>query len=94
MPNILLETMAAGLPIACSKLGPMYEMLGETGIYFHPEQPTEISASIRRLVESPDLRTELSNESFAKAGQYTWQRCANQTFTFLVGVYTSYRKHI
>jgi glycosyltransferase involved in cell wall biosynthesis len=28
MPNILLETMASGLPIACSNRGPMPEVLG------------------------------------------------------------------
>lgn len=31
MPNILLETMAAGLPIACSGHGPMPEILGQAG---------------------------------------------------------------
>ena len=31
MPNILLETMASGLPIACSSRGPMPEVLGQTG---------------------------------------------------------------
>jgi glycosyltransferase involved in cell wall biosynthesis len=37
LPNILLEAMAAGLPIACSDRGPMPEALGDAGCYFNPE---------------------------------------------------------
>ena len=40
MPNILVESMAAALPIACSDRGPMPEILGDAGIYFDPENST------------------------------------------------------
>ena len=43
LPNILLETMAAGLPVACSNRGPMPEILGDAGLYFDPLQPQEIA---------------------------------------------------
>lgn len=36
MPNILLEAMAAGLPIACADRGPMPEVLGAGGVYLIP----------------------------------------------------------
>ena len=38
MPNILLETMGAGLPIACSNRQPMPEILKNGGEYFDPEK--------------------------------------------------------
>ena len=49
MPNILLETMASGLPIACSKKGPIPEVLGKDGVYFDSEEPvnTFIGSSVR-----------------------------------------------
>src|SRR5207253_11491672 len=56
MPNILLEGMASGLPMACSNLGPMPEVLGDAGIYFNPERPDEIAAAIRTLFGSAGLR--------------------------------------
>ena len=34
MPNILLETMAAGLPVLSSNHGPIPEILGDAGLYF------------------------------------------------------------
>ena len=83
MPNILLETMAAGLPIACSNRGPMPEVLGNAGLYFNPESPKEISVAIESLINNPDLRKEKSFASFQKAQEYSWQKCADETFDFL-----------
>ena len=86
MPNILLETMASGLPIACSNRGPMPDLLDDAGVYFDPEQPNDITRALRELIESPQLRLELAQASFERAQQYSWQRCAEETFDFLVGV--------
>ena len=36
LPNILIEAMSAGLPIACSSIEPMPTVLEEAGIYFTP----------------------------------------------------------
>jgi glycosyltransferase involved in cell wall biosynthesis len=82
MPNILLEGMAAGLPIACSKLGPMPEVLGDAGVYFDPEDPRDIARALRELVVSSALRDRLARASFERVGVYSWQRCARETLTF------------
>jgi glycosyltransferase involved in cell wall biosynthesis len=88
MPNILLESMAAGLPIACSRLGPMPEMLGDAGVYFHPEQPDEIAMAIRQLIDARELRTNLAELAFQTAKLYSWERCAKSTFNFLAQMAT------
>lgn len=86
MPNILLETMASGLPIACSNQGPMPEVLGAGGLYFDPEQAEQITRALRQLIESPQLRADLSQVSYRQAQQYSWRRCADETFKFLVSI--------
>ena len=86
MPIILLEKMASGLPIACSNRGPMPEVLGNAGLYFDPERPTEIMHSLRKYIESPDLRSEKASNSIARCQQYSWSRCADETFTFLAKI--------
>ena len=83
MPNILLEGMASGLPMACSGLGPMPEVLGQGGVYFNPENIHEIAAAIRSLMASATLRGEKAAAGFARAQQYSWKRCADETFAFL-----------
>ena len=88
MPNILLEIMAAGLPVACSEMGPMSEMLGAAGEYFNPEQPDQIATAIRNLIISAELRTDLANLSYQKSQSYSWERCASETFEFLAQIAT------
>jgi glycosyltransferase involved in cell wall biosynthesis len=86
MPNILLETMASGLPVACSNRGPMPEVLGEAGLYFDPESPVEIVKSLLKYIDSPALRSEKAKGSLARCRQYTWERCADETLAFLADV--------
>lgn len=86
MPNILLEGMASGLPIACSNRGPMPEVLGDSGVYFDPEHPDEIAKAIRTLIDSPKLRQEKARTAFERAQQFSWSRCADTTFEFLASL--------
>ncbi len=83
MPNVLLEGMAAGLPIACSKRGPMPEVLGDAGVCFDPERPDEIAAALRRLAENPALRQRLAAAAAERARRFSWERCARETLAFI-----------
>ena len=89
MPNVLLEAMAAGLPIACAANGPMPEILGDAGAYFDPERPTEIATAIRRLALDPTLRGECAARAYERAESYTWSRCARETLAFIASIPTS-----
>ena len=86
LPNILLEAMAAGLPIACSDRGPMPEVLGEAGVYFNPDDVGSIAAAIRTLAKDPELRERLALQAYQQSLQYSWETCAKQTFGFLAQV--------
>jgi glycosyltransferase involved in cell wall biosynthesis len=90
MPNILLEAMASGLPIACSSRGPMPEVLGDAGVYFDPETPDDIARALRELIDSPNLRTRMAQASSERVRRYSWRRCADETFTFLAEVAAAY----
>ncbi len=83
MPNVLLEGMAAGLPIACSNRGPMPEVLGDAGVRFDPERPAEIAAALRRLAEDAPLRGRLAAAASERAREFSWERCAEETFAFV-----------
>ena len=91
LPNILIEAMSAGLPIACSKSGPMPEVLRNAGIYFDPLQPQDIAEAMRTLVNSADLRGRLAMQAQDLSRAYSWQRCAQETFDFIAAVATSHR---
>ena len=83
MPNTLVEAMAAGLPIACSSRGPMPELLEDAGIYFDPEDSDSIAAAIEDLIADPGNRARLAARAKVLSYQYSWARCARETFTFI-----------
>lgn len=83
MPNILLEAMASGLPIACARRGPMPEVLGESDAYFDPEAPDSIAAAIARLARDEEYRARSASEAFERALEFSWTRCARETLEFL-----------
>lgn len=91
LPNILIEAMSAGLPIACSKNGPMPEVLGSAGIYFNPLQTQDIAEAMRTLINSAALRARLAARSKELSQAYSWQRCAKDTFEFIAAVAASHR---
>lgn len=83
LPNILIEAMASGLPIASSDRGPMPEILGEAGVYFNPESPASIAQTIAKLADDPRLREELAQRAWERAQAYSWVKCASATFEFI-----------
>ncbi len=91
MPIILLETMASGLPVACSNRGPMPEVLGDAGVFFDPESPEDIACGLRELIDSPELRTKVSKASLERVQAFSWRRCASETFGFLFDIANTFR---
>lgn len=86
LPNILIEAMAAGLPIASSNRGPMYEVLGDAGVYFDPESPDSLAAVLLNLMRDAPLREKLAAAAWRQTAVLSWERCARETFEFIVDV--------
>jgi glycosyltransferase involved in cell wall biosynthesis len=86
MPIILLEMMGAGLPIVSSNFGPMPEILEDSGVYFNPEDLDDMKNAIQTMVISKELRGRLAQSSYKLSEFYTWSRCAQETFDFLMKV--------
>ena len=83
LPVTLLEAMATGLPIACSNRGPMPEILEDGGVYFDPEASESIAAAIEKIITNADLRISIAKRAKELSEQYSWARCASETWDFL-----------
>ena len=90
LPNIMIEAMASGLPIASSLNGPMPEVLGEAGIYFDPYIPSTIELALFKLFSDFDLRSRLSSLAYEKSLNYSWENCAKKTLEFIAIVNKRY----
>lgn len=86
LPNIVIEAMGAGLPIASSDRGPMPEVLGDAAIYFDPLDTGSVTRAIRTLVIDRELRCRLAARAFARARSYSWAICSHDTLEFVSGI--------
>jgi len=86
LPITLLEAMAVGLPIACSNRGPMPEVLDDGGIYFDPENAESIASAIETMIKDEKLRITIAQRAKVLSDQYTWARCAAETWDFICNV--------
>jgi glycosyltransferase involved in cell wall biosynthesis len=83
MPIILLEKMAAGLPILCNNVSPMKDYLKDQGVYIDID---DINASANKLkLQIQDLvsRKEHSQNCIQLVSQYSWINSSLTTFRFL-----------
>lgn len=87
MPITLLEAMSVGLPIASSDRGPMKEVLEDGGVYFNPENAESIAKAVETLILDDDLRRTVVARAETLVRQYSWKRCAKETFSFIETVY-------
>lgn len=90
---ILIEKMLAGLPIACSNLSSMGEILQDGGLYFNPLDPESIASCVEEYLKSPDLREEKIQLSQKRAQEFSWEKCAQETFRFIAEVAYEARRH-
>jgi alpha-1,3-rhamnosyl/mannosyltransferase len=74
-----LEAMASGVPVVASKSSSIPEVVGDTGILFDPHDEEAIACSLRTALEDEHLRTRMAEAGLARAGAFSWRRCARET---------------
>lgn len=85
-PNILLEALGAGRPIASSGVMPMPEFGGDAVLYFSPFDPADIAQAMRRLLSDERLAAELAARAALRSEAYDWERTARATWAQLRGL--------
>ena len=60
-----LEAMAAGIPVAASRVGGLQEFVrpNETGLLFNPNDPADIAESVSRILSDHPLRTRVQSQA-------------------------------
>ena len=75
----VLEAMAAGTPVACSRATALPETAGDAAAYFDPLDTDDIAATLIALLDHPEMRERLRQRGVARARSFTWQDCALRT---------------
>lgn len=77
LPNVVLEAMAAGLPVVATAVGGVTELVedGVTGLLVDPADPPALAQAIRTLVDDPERRAQMGAAARRRAEAYSWERC-------------------
>ena len=80
LPNVLLEAMAARLPIVATEVGgvPSIVKNGINGFLVEPKNPSQIAQSILNLLEGDETRRRMANENQREARKYDWDAVVDQ----------------
>jgi alpha-1,3-rhamnosyl/mannosyltransferase len=79
----VLEAMACGAPVACSRTSSLPEVAGEAAYYFDPERVDQMAEVLMRMTMDAQLRDALRALGLKRAEQFDWEGTARRT----VGVY-------
>mgnify|MGYP002626561910 CR=1 FL=1 len=82
----ILEAMATGIPVACSKSGALQEIAGEKAVLFDSANIEEIADSIEKITVNTNLRKKMIQEGINWAKKFDWQITAQETLEVLKSV--------
>jgi glycosyltransferase involved in cell wall biosynthesis len=75
----MVEAMACGIPTVASNGSCIPEVSGGVLKYFDPYSVEEMAEVIQRALEDSDLRDGLHDRGLARAAEFSWERCAQET---------------
>lgn len=77
--NMMLEAMRCRCPVLASGLKPNIEVGADATAYYHEmNDPDDLAAAMRRLLESDGERADLGARGQARGAVFTWRRHAEQ----------------
>lgn len=88
---ILLEAMASGLPVVCSNRSALPEIHNGTCLSVNPEDSGEVAEKLEIMLRDAELRDAYANSAYLRAQEFSWEKCAYETFEFLCDVYEKTR---
>ena len=78
----VVEAMAAGLPVVCSRGSALEEVACEAAALVDPGSPAEITQAIERLMDDPDAAEEQRRRGRERSRLFDWDRTAERTLDF------------
>jgi glycosyltransferase involved in cell wall biosynthesis len=83
LPSVLVEGMAAGLPVVASRVGGIPALVDhdENGLLVAPGDAAALAAAMTRVLTEPDTAARLSAAARRTAARYAWPALAREVAT-------------
>jgi D-inositol-3-phosphate glycosyltransferase len=78
---VAAEAQATGTPVVAAAVGGLTTVVadGHSGLLVDGHDPRDWAATLRRLVDDPDLTARLGRGAVAHARDFSWERTADRT---------------
>jgi glycosyltransferase involved in cell wall biosynthesis len=77
----VLEAMACGVPVVCSRTSSLPEVGGQAARYFDPSDVSSMAHEILTVWRDAVLRDAMRQAGLARAARFSWERAAQETMT-------------
>lgn len=78
----VVEAMACGIPVVCSKTQALVELADEAALFADPMDPKDMTEKIRKILKNEKIKKELVKKGFERAKEFSWKRTAKETIDF------------
>jgi len=75
----VLEAMACGTPVVCSRTSSLPEIAGDAAVYFDPTDVQEMAEVMHQVLNDEERQEEMRARGLAQAAQFSWSRAAEET---------------
>lgn len=76
--RVVVEAMAAGVPVVTSDSGALPEVVGDAGLLVPEGDPEALAAALVRACREPGLWADLRERGLARAQECSWERVAGR----------------
>lgn len=75
-----LEAFASGAPVVASRITSLPEVLGESALYFDPNDHQEMAEAMKKVLTDSDLREKMIKSGHRRLEDFSWRRMAEETY--------------
>lgn len=77
----ILEAMSLSCPVICSNSSSIPEVVGDTGVYFDPNDISSIQNALDETLFNKKLLLELKKRALERASIFSWDKCVSETLS-------------
>lgn len=75
----VLEAMACGTAVACSRIPSLQEVAGEAAFFFDPRSVDGLAHTLDEALTRVDLRRQRARQGLGRAREFSWRETARRT---------------
>ena len=79
----VLEALASGIPVICSKSGVLPEITGGNAMFFDSNNANEICECLEKIASDKEFKDKLVKDGIAWAEKFSWQKNIEETYRLI-----------